>query len=120
MSKYITLFNETGPCTVYVRLICKNWTKNCYISKTGSDKFIFVKVRAWDGCRCEISQEQASEIIEKLGLIFVQNSSFKNAGTYYDVKTAQTELNRLTQLYNDKVSELKVLDDVIQTYITAL
>ena len=120
VNNYILEFNDTGNCTLNVPLVCKNWNSKFFIHKTRGDKYIFEKVGKPDGCRCDIWKDQADEIIGQLGLIFVEDSFFKKAGEYQDVKTAQTELNRLTKLYNDKVNELKVLDDVIQTYIAAL
>lgn len=119
MNKYITLFNDTEPCLVNVTEICKDWNKSFTITQTAHKTFLS-KTGKKDGFRCEVSKFQAAEIIDQLGLVFVKNSFLKNAGVYYDVATAQAELRKLTETYNKKVQELKVLDGLIQTYITAL
>lgn len=120
MNKYITLFKVAGRCIVNITEIFKDWNKSFSITQTSNRKCFLSNTGKKDGFRCEISYDQASEIIEKLGLIFVENSMVKNAGAYYDAATAQAELRRLTETYNKKIQELKILDEIIQTYITAL
>lgn len=80
MNDIVTQYNMTGNCQVDVSLIEKLWDHR-FVLYDYEEQFQFVKfLRRGSSCRdikCNISTEQAQEIIQRLALI--RSTSFSGA-----------------------------------------
>lgn len=121
MSRYITEFKETGISTVNVDKICKDWNDRFIIYVHNNEKFTFVitgrgRRKKTNFCKTEISKTQAYEIVAKLTLLYVQDSTFRSAGAYRTFEYIKSEIERLTVIKKDKELELSVINSVLENY----
>lgn len=126
MSKYITEFQQTGNSTVNVDLICKNWNDRFTISTWINDKeekYTFVvnsKRKNTRICKTQISKDQANEIVSKLALIHVKNTTFRNGGAYYSKNFIKSEVERITKIKQEKEQELLFINRTLYMYENCL
>jgi hypothetical protein len=87
MSKYLKRFNETGICIADVETVVADWDDSWFISqhhenyklcRHDSEADNFTKTNF----KCEISKQQAHEIIGRLNLIDTPSGFFNNARTW--------------------------------------
>ena len=122
MSKYISEFKEYGESTLNIDVVLKYWNKKHALTIYNGDKgkeYEFI-VSGKGGLKTRISENQAVEIIEKLNLIYVQDSLFVRCGCYYPASYVKSELTRLRDLQKDKLNEIEVLNNVVCCYDKAL
>lgn len=122
MSKYITKFEQTGISTVNVDLICKDWNERFAISTWINDeeeKYTFVvngKRKNTRLCKAQISKEQANEIVSKLKLIHVKDTTFRSGGAYHSKDFIISEVDRITKIMQEKEQELSFINQALYMY----
>jgi len=122
MSKYISEFQQSGISTLDMNLVLKNWNDMFFIStwkNEDGEKYTFVikgKRKNTILCKTQISKEQTNEIVLKMKLIHVKDSSFISAGCYYTKSFIDSEINRITELKKEKQRELDFIDKYLFQY----
>ncbi len=120
MDKYIIDFKRFGINDLEIDSICKDWRKDCFITKWTSKEvtykicFKYSKKKA-DIIKTAISEEQALLLIDKLDLIEFQ--TFFNSGTtFYKrekiedmIETTQKEVEKYSQFLTFSQDELNRL-----------
>jgi hypothetical protein len=120
MSKYITSFQQTGHSILDVELVCKDWNERflicTWINENEEDYTFVVKGKRKNSCKTRISKEQATEIVLRLKLVHVKDSLLRSAGTYRTIDFIKSELERITEIKQEKEKELAVINDVLLMY----
>lgn len=97
MNKLITEFQMTGPCTVDIDLLEKVWDHR-FMLYDYKDEYRFIKyLRRGSACtdiKCDISNEQAQEIIARLKLVR-STSLFKSMGTWRPEGMSELDMMRV-------------------------
>lgn len=73
----------TGPCKVDIDKAVKRWTMLCRVLKS-IDSWVLVEYtpKGKTKLQCTISEQDALELINRLGLVYVQSKTFRNCGSY--------------------------------------
>lgn len=121
MNKYFTEFNTSGISTVNVDKICKDWDERFIIYVYNNEKFTFVitgrgRRKKTNFYKTEISKTQAYEIVAKLTLLYVRDSTFRSAGAYHTFEYIKSEVERLSLIKDTKERELSVINSVLENY----
>lgn len=120
----IKTFNETGICEVHVDRVVDAWNDRFSISQYNDDdeyKIIKqVELFKEDAWKVTISKEQAAEIIDKLKLLPIQSSFFTRSKTWRSENSIISEKNRIENILNEKLQEIKVIRDIIGEFNSAL
>ena len=83
MNNIIIEFNETGLCLIDIDKVVKGWTEKCSISRWHNEyKLIRIKYKKVVALKVNISEKQAKELINKLGLVEIKSATFTNGSTY--------------------------------------
>lgn len=114
MSKYLKEFEKFGVSVVNTNLICKDWCSRFSISNwenfnTKEVEYTLLIEGRKHGVKTRISEQQATEIIEKASLLYLKSEVFNSVGSYRDKETLEKELKRVEKLKHDKAFELKAL-----------
>lgn len=116
-SKYIKEFNQTGICILDTKKVIKDWYNAFFIAtyiRSESDKtYTFVIDRKRFSLKVSISEQQALEIVNALGLIHVKSTALRSAGVYRSKENILCELERITKIKHEKEFELKTIERVI-------
>jgi len=126
MKNYIKEFNHTGNSIIDVDLVCREWNNKftilSWITDTEEKYTFVVSAKAKDKtlCKTQISKEQANEIISNLNLKFIKDTTFRSAGAYRSESNIIAEFARLSLLKEEKLREIRIIDDVIESLRKAL
>lgn len=122
MKGIILEFNETGNSVIDVDFVCKKWNDKYSISvwKDGDEKqyslIIYGKAKNVRVLKSQISKEQAFEVINKLGLLEINDTLFRSASVYKTKSFVNGELERFNTILAEKRIEMSVLTDIISSY----
>ena len=124
MEELIKTFNETGNCEVDTDKVANAWNDKFSISQWHDEYRLieYIELFKEEAYKITISKEQAMEIIEKVKLLPIQSSFFRNGKTWRSESNIISEKNRIENLLKDKtdVQEIRVLRDVISEFNGAL
>lgn len=126
MKGIILEFNQTGNSVLDVDFVCKKWNDQFGISSwTNSDEekytlFINGKRKNTRLLKSQISKEQAFEIIKKLELVKIKDSTFRSASLFVKRSFAISERDRFLEIATEKQRELNVIFGVLRSYENAL
>lgn len=116
MKKYITEFQKTGNSTINVELVCKDWDCNRFSIATyagdNEDEYTFIiKARRRSSLfrRSRIPKEQALAVVNNLGLVHVKDAVFNSGGCFYSESRVHSLIEQLSEVKQEKVSELSFL-----------
>lgn len=126
MKGIILEFNQTGNSVVDIDFVCKKWNDQFGISSwINSDEekytlFINGKRKNTRLLKSQISKEQAFEIIKKMELVNIKDSTFRSASVFVKRSFAISELERFKKINQEKQQELNTIYGVIRSYENAL
>lgn len=126
MKGIILEFNQTGNSVVDIDFVCKKWNDQFGISSwINSDEekytlFINGKRKNTRLLKSQISKEQAFEIIKKMELVNIKDSTFRSASVFVKRSFAISELERFKKINQEKQQELNTIYGVICSYKNAL
>lgn len=113
-------FQSTGVNVVDVDRACKAFTNNSSISVyTNSDPHKHTLVvrsnhaKPRNVCKTEISEAQANEIIQRLGLLKVKSPIFKAASSYYTRDHIESQIEAVSRRIESTVSDLNILRGIL-------
>ena len=116
----ISVFQDTGPCTIDIRELQKQWDDRFWLSEMNKSFRLMQYARKGTSTvniKCDITSDQAKEIIEKLGLVMSQDFGFatwrkpKLQDVLYQNKLLLKALNNLLDaeiVYNGGGDEVQV------------
>jgi hypothetical protein len=125
MEKLILEFNETGPCKVDVTKITETWDDRFSISQWNNEyRFIKQKKLLEEPVevKATISEDQAKELIKKVGLLPIPDSFFASGTTWRTKSNIISEKDRIQAILDKSTDtqEMRVLRDIIYSYNQAL
>ena len=113
MKKFISVFNPTGICELKMELLVKNWKDNfsVYISDSSEIKEWRFAVDGKKGgsAKVTISDLQAMELIERLGLSEIKPPMFNNR-IYRTKSFIQAEIVRGNEQLKENLIERNILN----------
>lgn len=122
MSKYIKDFQQTGSSTINIDLICKDWNDRfsiCTWINEDEEKYTFVvngNRKNTRLCKTLISKEQALEVVDRLNLIHVKDTTFRSAGAFHSESFIKSEVDRITKIKQEKEDELLIISKILYQY----
>jgi len=126
MKGIIIEFNETGNSVIDVDFVCKKWNDQFLISSWANNdgvQYTLVingKRKNTRLVKSQISNEQAEEVIRKLELVNVKDSTFKSASVFISRSFAISELEKFKVMNYEKQQELNMISEYIRSYRNAL
>jgi len=121
MHKWFAKYQDTGICEVNIDKVLKDWNDKCSIYQWEQKFTLHKRGRGKESVafKAEISYEQAMQIIKRQGLLKVQDSTFRSASIYKTPSFLQSEIKRLSEIRIERLSELRVLNEVVLSYQNA-
>lgn len=122
MSKYITEFNQTGITSININLVCKDWNDKfviCTWINDNEEKYTFVvngKRKNTRLCKTQISKEQTFEIVDRLNLIHVKDTTFRSAGAYRSESFIKLEVERIGKIKQEKEVDISIISKILSQY----
>lgn len=113
ISKYIAEFNATGICVLNEDYVCKNWSNDfalLWSNIQGNEYFAFcIFSNKTALLKVRISKEQARRVVERMNLLFIQDTLLRNAGNYRTREFIESEEKRMSEIIAERQNEIAVL-----------